>query len=396
MTTHPRFRAAAIAALAAASLGLGLAAPGSASATPRATTATVHRASEVGPTTFTKRGPYAVGENTLKLKTGAPLEVWYPATAKSVKGKKIAKFDMVEWLPPLIKSLLPPGTKVTYPSGGVRGVPVAGGKFPLVVFSHGYAGFRDQSVFLTSWMASWGFVVAAPDHTSRDLTKVLGGTAGPTTDVEDLQATITQMGKATKDKKSPLRGHIDMTRIGAVGHSAGGRAVENLALVDPRVDTFIGMAGASVGALDSDTVDVPTQPGLLITGDIDNVVTLDKMRAAYADMNSPKRFVLLHNAGHLVFSDICRVGGDQGGLTAIADLIGIPIPPQLKLLATDGCASPAIPVTEDWPVIRQTVIAQLRSALGIDDTTAGLDGLTDAFPDLVSENTVGDPAPPRP
>ena len=55
------------------------------------------------------------------------------------------------------------------------GVPVATGRYPLVVFSHGYAGFRDQSTFLTAFLASWGFVVAAPDHYSRDLTEVLGG-----------------------------------------------------------------------------------------------------------------------------------------------------------------------------------------------------------------------------
>ena len=177
-----------------------------------------------------------------------------------------------------------------------------------------------------------------------------------------------------------------MKHIGAVGHSAGGRAVENLALVDQRVDTFVGMAGASVGALDQTEVEVPTQPGMLITGADDGIVTLDRMRAAYEDMSSPKRFVLLQGSGHLVFSDLCRIGGDQGGLLPIAALIGIEVPAQLYPLATDGCLEPAMPVTEAWPAVRQTVTAYLRHQLGVDATDAGVTGLVEAFPGVVSES----------
>jgi len=114
------------------------------------------------------------------------------------------------------------------------------------VFSHGYAGFRDQSTFLTARLASWGFVVAAPDHYSRDLTEVLGGPTGATaktTDVEDLKATITLMGKQGASAASPFHGHVDTSLVGAVGHSAGGAAVEALAATDPQVTTFIGWPG---------------------------------------------------------------------------------------------------------------------------------------------------------
>ena len=128
---------------------------------------------------------------TLTLPTdGAPVEVWYPATKSSVAGKPVATYNVADWLPTSLKKLIPAGYTVSYPSGGVLGVPVAPGRYPLVVFSHGFAGFRDQSTFLTARLASWGFVVAAPDHFSRDLTEVLGGPKGTTTDVADLMATI--------------------------------------------------------------------------------------------------------------------------------------------------------------------------------------------------------------
>ncbi|HXB36217.1 MAG TPA: hypothetical protein VNU75_00805 [Acidimicrobiales bacterium] len=148
----------------------------------------------LGPTSFTSPGPFGVGETTLTLPTdGAPVEVWYPATQASIVGQPVATYDVSAWLPPALQKLIPAGFSVTYPSGGVRGIAVAPGRYPLVVFSHGYAGFRDQSTFLTSFLASWGFVVAAPDHYSRDLTEVLGGPTGATaktTDVDDLEATI--------------------------------------------------------------------------------------------------------------------------------------------------------------------------------------------------------------
>ena len=38
------------------------------------------------------------------------------------RARRSPSYDMVDWLPAFIKSLLPAGTKVTYPSGGVRGV----------------------------------------------------------------------------------------------------------------------------------------------------------------------------------------------------------------------------------------------------------------------------------
>ena len=103
-----------------------------------------------------------------------------PPRSRAWPGSPKATYDIADWLPPALKKLVPAGYSVTYPSGGVRGVPAAPGRYPLVVFSHGYAGFRDQSTFLTARLASWGFIVAAPDHYSRDLTEVLGGPTGAT------------------------------------------------------------------------------------------------------------------------------------------------------------------------------------------------------------------------
>jgi predicted dienelactone hydrolase len=346
----------------------------------------------LGPTSFTTPGPFRVGETTLTLPTdGAPVEVWYPATKESVAGKSVATYNISSWLPPSLQKLIPAGFSVTYPSGGVRGVAVAPGRFPLVVFSHGYAGFRVQSTFLTSFLASWGFVVAAPDHYSRDLTEVLGGPTGATaktTDVGDLEATISLLTHQDTTAGSPFHGHVDTKKVGAVGHSAGGVAVEALAAADPKVATFIGLAGATVGLPGGTTTGpdsvVPRQPGLLMSGTADTVVPTAGMITAYGKMHAPKRLILIKGAGHLVFADICEVGSGQGGLLAIADALKVPIPASLRPLAVDGCNAPDLPPTQGWPVVRQATIAQLRHVFGFDGSDAGLTGLVAAYPNVVS------------
>jgi predicted dienelactone hydrolase len=178
--------------------------------------------------------------------------------------------------------------------------------------------------------------------------------------------------------------------VGAVGHSSGGVAVEALAAADPKVATFIGLAGATVGLPGNskhglDSV-VPKQPGLLMSGTADTVVPTAGMVTAYAKMHAPKRLILVKGAGHLVFADICEVGAGQGGLLAIANALKVPIPASLKPLATDGCLAPDLPPPEGWPVVRQAVTAHLRHVFGFDASNAGLSGLVAAYPNVVAAN----------
>jgi predicted dienelactone hydrolase len=353
---------------------------------------TVADVGALGPRSFTGPGPLAVGETTLTLpENGAPVEVWYPATKSSVAGRSEATYNVADWLPASFQKLIPAGFAVTYPSGGVRGVPVAPGRYPLVVFSHGYAGFRDQSTFLTARLASWGFVVAAPDHFSRDLTEVLGGptsATAPTTDVQDLEHTISLMTHEDSEVGSPFHDRVDTGLIGAVGHSAGGAAVEALAAADPHVTTFIGLAGATVGSFGQTSTGpaskVPTQPGMLMAGTSDTVVKPDTIVSAYRRLSPPKRLILIRGAGHLVFSDLCEVGSKQGGLLSIASALHLQIPASLVPLASDGCKAPDLSPPVAWPVIRQAVTAQLRHVFGFDTSSKGLDGLAAAYPSVVA------------
>ena len=359
--------------------------------------------SSVGPTTFATTGPMPVGETTLHLASGASVEIWYPAAADSYHGTE-ASYNVLDYLP---KSLLVAFPKLKaddepYLSGGIRNAEVADGRHPLVLFSHGFTGFNTQSTFLTAHLASWGFIVAAPEHTDRDLNAVLSNFLKgkaiegkiESHDVSDLQQTITLMGQQSDDSSSRFDGHVDMTRIGAVGHSAGGAAVEKLAVADKRVDTFIGLAGASYGSFGQTAngagASVPTVPSLLEYGTLDGVVKPQSMVNAYNALKQPKRLIAISSSGHLVFSDICRLAPKHGGLIGAAEGAGLPIPDALKSLGSDGCSAPAMSVLDAWPAIRQSVTAQLRWTLGFDKSQAGLEGLQAAFNGIVAQNTTAD------
>jgi dienelactone hydrolase len=350
--------------------------------------------SNLGPKSFTGPGPFAAGETTFKLPSdGASVEVWYPATRASVKGVPEATYNVVDWLPESLKPLFPPTfTEAVYATGAYRDVPVAPGRFPLVEFTHGYSGYRDQSTFLTSRLATWGFVVEAPDLLDNDLTAILSGKGGGaiTDDVTEVEDSITFIGEQNASSSSILAGHVDMHRVAAIGHSLGGAVSEAVAEADAKVTTFIGMAGATVGSFGAQSSGpaskVPTSPGMLMGGISDQIVSPAGIVRAFDAMKRPKRLVTLRGFGHLLFADICQIAPGKGGLLALAAQVHLTVPPQLSKLATDGCLAPDTPVTDGWPVVRQVVVAQLRHVFGFDSSVAALSGLGSAFPRAVSQN----------
>ena len=136
-----------------------------------------------GPAPYAGPGPYAAGVTTLDM-DGVPVEVWYPVDATSVAGKPKDVYHIRDSLPQAVQALIPESVNPPFTEDAYRDVPAtADGPFPLVLFSHGFAGIRLQSTFLTTHLAQWGFVVASPEFESRNLASVLGAkprSPGPT------------------------------------------------------------------------------------------------------------------------------------------------------------------------------------------------------------------------
>ncbi len=431
--------AAACAATTAAMLPLSAGSAGAANPAPAAaqassTTGTLNgdtfvKVPSLSSSSFTGDGPYSVGTYTVNISVTdangvtyqTPVDVWYPAKAPTSSTAVRASYNVGTWLPPFFQGLVNTPEKValeqqaTYvedayqygktktKKGVTTGTPLktAKGKFPLVLFSHGYSGFRDQSTYLTTHLASWGFVVAAPDQQGRVLTTVLNsyiGVPGPTTDrnadVTELLDTVNLFSSGNGGLAQSI---TDPTHVIAFGHSAGGSAVERLASYESSgggssvLKGFIGMAGADFGGiatLSPPYNTLPTMPGVIVGGDSDKVVTPGGLQTAYNDLTAAKRYVELTGAGHQVFSDLCQIAPGVGGLTVLASAIGIDLAAtNLGTLATDGCFSPDTPVTTDWPVIDQLVVGSARQMLGFDTTTAGVANLATDNPTLVGTDT---------
>ena len=210
-------------------------------------------------------------------------------------------------------------------------------------------------------------------------------------DVTDLQNTIALLEKDNTDSSSIFYRHLDTSRIGALGHSAGAAAVEKLAVVDTRVRVWIGMGGASYGSFGQTTTGpgskVPAQAGMLMYAEKDGLVPASSMKNAYNALTGPKRLIGIADSGHLVFADVCTLGQNAGGIVGIAKKVGLPLPAEMVTLGTDGCSSTFAPIYTEQPLIKQAITAQLRWQMGFDANQNALNGLNQAFGWRVLENT---------
>lgn len=336
-------------------------------------------------TAFTGNGPYRAGVAFETTPAGDSVVVYYPVDADRTVGKPTYTVNLIRWFlgspTAPIPAGLPSNLPTTLATDAYMNVPVSShGPFPVVMFSHGFGGYPEQSSFLTDHLATWGFVVAAPDHRSRDLKSVAGGTVGTgQSDVQDLRDALTLVTTMDHDVGGLLHGKLDLTRVAALGHSAGGGAAITFA-GDRAVRTYIGLAPAA------GTPPPAGKPGMIIQGTADKVVPAGDTQRLYARLKGPKRLVLIDGAGHNAFDDVCTIGAAQGGLVAF--IHEIPLPASFRSIATDGCSSPDVVPPEPWPLIDHTVVAQLRWGLGIDPAPVGLDaGLAGAFSPVVASIT---------
>lgn len=336
---------------------------------------------------FAEAGEHPVGVTTLALPSGPSVEVWYPAAED---GGGTVTYDTRDFVPEAIRALLTADTPAGLTIDADRDLPAAAeeGPFPVVLFSHGFSGFRLQSSFLTSHLASHGFVVAAPDHPSRDLEHAIVGDVGTdrSQDAAELLESLELLESEAAREGSLLEGAVDGEQVATLGHSAGG-GTALLAADDPRVDGYVSMAsGARVGTDDDDATDLPEVPSYFLAGSLDGVVPPDEAtRAAFEAAPTPTWYWEIAETGHNGFADFCTFGGGTG-IIGIAEQSGLgPLldsQPQFRTLGEDGCVPPAAPVEQAWPIIRHGVTAWLRALFGTDPEPQGFDADALAIHDL--------------
>jgi predicted dienelactone hydrolase len=246
--------------------------------------------------------------------------------------------------------------------------------FPVILFSHGSQNNAIDYVYTLEALASFGFIVAAPDHLNNTQDDVridfinsqAGFTLIPCFDGlpspslcshSNLVESMTDRAHdvtAVLDKLPAWFGdRADLSRVGLLGHSrgtvtalaaAGGSAEWNLE-PDPRVKAIMGLAIGVSSITFGANVERVTVPTLLVAGELD--ATLPVSQDAFNQLASTdKQLVLIEHANHRHFdSGLCaqtQSGGSIAGVNprAILDLHtlrGLVINPNGNGVAMDFC-----------------------------------------------------------
>lgn len=353
----------------AALIGSGLFAA-ACSSSPAATKDTTQISTKADLTEFSGPGPYAAG--IIKYDVGGDqVVVWYPVTKTAVAGLEPYTYHLRSWLPAVIQHLIPSAFPDDVTEDAYSGVPVASGSFPIVLFSHGYGGYPEQSTFLTAHLATWGMIVVAADQLKRDLSAVILGKAKnvePTTDVSEQLAALAYVKQLDTTRGSLLFGHVDSSKVATLGHSAGGGTAVLVAAADPAILGWVALAGVPV------TPPSTPVPSLMISGSLDKTVPTSSIKSFYDRVGGPKTFLVIDGYGHNVFDDICTINHAHGGVIGGVKELHLPVPPALLQLATDGCSPPDTYPPSAWPLIDQAVTSQLRHDFG--QTFSSLDSAT--------------------
>ena len=140
-----------------------------------------------------------------------PIGIWYPSTSIETAGE-LGPFRVVlAW-----------------------GGEVAGGRFPVIVLSHGRGGRYRNHWQTAAGLAQNGYIVAAPDHLpDREMTSLREIVPVVTRRIEELKLTLSAVAN------HPVLAPVAATdRIGAVGYSLGTMTALYAAGATPRITRF--------------------------------------------------------------------------------------------------------------------------------------------------------------
>ncbi len=169
---------------------------------------------------YAVRGPYPVGVSNLESGGEVPLgmTMWYPAlNAEGLRARTKYAYG--------VKIGKPLGaiTLATYAGRAMRDASydLSAGPYPLVILSPGFAMTASTYGWLAEHLASYGFVVLAPEHEEQFDGELNGLWQTAVTRPQDILTVLAYVDESV-DSGRALEGLVDADTVAVIGHSYGG------------------------------------------------------------------------------------------------------------------------------------------------------------------------------
>jgi predicted dienelactone hydrolase len=281
------------------------------------------------------------------------------------------------------------------------------GPFPLVLHSHDTNSDPRFDSSLLIHLASWGFVVAAPEHPARSLMSI-GNARKSDPGLDDLRDTLSALRSANVTADQPLEGTINFEQAAVTGVGTGAATAIEL-LGDPVLDAAIGWSpeppAQLVGLLTLDPATrttalragqgdspAPMKSTLLIAAANDSITPASGASVLYDWLRPPKRLASIAGAGHSSFNDLCPLVRERGGYRQYA----YQWPSLVSVLwaLDDGCTAQDVDPLQARGAVAHLTVAQLRWVFGFDDSDVSLSPswLRSLLGDVLGDYAVDPPA----
>ncbi|CAM5711719.1 esterase [Streptomyces canarius] len=337
-------------------------------------------------------GPAPVGAVALHLVDGARTDPWSGRPRELMVTVTYPAVDVrdrppLPWLPPGAERAL----KAAY--GGVLDAyalprthsadrPAARpGRRPVLLYSPGAGEDRTFNTLVVEELVSWGYAVVTVDHPydsgevefpdghvvlglRRDGAETVAVRAADLRFVLDSLAVLVRGGNPDAGRRRlprGLRGALDLTRVGAFGHSRGGAAAAAVMDLDPRVRAGADLDGSVSGPVVGRGLD---RPFLLMDTAVHDGLNKDRSWSEFwPNLRGWRRCLRLADAGHHSFTD----------LVALAPQLPPGLPLQVGTIPADRAVA----------AVRATVRAFFDLRLrGRPDTAHLLDGASPRYPEI--------------
>jgi dienelactone hydrolase len=280
-------------------------------------------------------GCHAVGTKSVVLRDASRnrdliVTLWYPALRGSTLAPymdgRTAAVLAAEW------KLPPDFAQYVRTNSSVSAKLEKGGSYPLVLLEHGSGVVPAIYTILAEELASQGFVVAATNHPPDSLIAVFPDghevrsepywpvNAGRRTQgvaigkfahdvlVADVRFVLDQLQEMNAHDKF-WRGHIDVTKIGIVGHSMGGTTAALATKEERRILAGVNLDGSTFPGMNDDIRPVELQKPLLFLATEEHAADPGARAREYSGSESNTYYVVVPGSDHMSFTDARLVQG---------------------------------------------------------------------------------------